>query len=538
MYYGTVATTSAFSFVGATYVTVDNMLFSSSIFAPTPPQVVVLLGRPTNCGSGGGDIFDNVSVEGYAQSAVVYSVGSEVNTWYSPPFILNGGGASYVYYQSNSDSLSLSLPGMCSSVTSDLSDWFIDPNITDYGPNDSTANSDIYLNGSQGGDDVFRDGYMSMASTTGNSAFTINSSGYGHVTIDSIRAEGPQNFVYVATSSAFSGLRVLRDTLATPNSGGTNYMVNAGSGVTLTDADIEDNYVYGATTNTSAFPTMANSQISENYSFTVATSTNSFVTNRSNGSTTVSGTLQATALIDAGILSQACIGTNSAGQLQASSCTASTTWSASGTILYYTGGNVGIGVTNPTSTVEVNGPVTSDRTGAPTQYLQLSGGTSGGIFVNAVGSSKPLFIGNSDSSGNPQGGTSIDFQVQGNTKMQIGGTAPDEIFLGATNAPPANVSIYQTTSASSSANLPILAVSPTSTIPSFVVANNTYVGIETQNPSTTLQVAGASSTIRIGNSSLPGCLEMGNSDGSAGINYVTFLNGVMTATTTKPNNCQ
>ena len=63
------------------------------------------------------------------------------------------------------------------------------------------------------------------------------------------------------------------------------------------------------------------------------------------------------------------------------------------------------------------------------------------------------------------------------------------------------------------------------------------VGIGTGAPSTTFQVVGASSTIRIGNSALPGCLEMGNSDGSAGINYVTFLNGVMTATTTKPSNC-
>jgi hypothetical protein len=31
---------------------------------------------------------------------------------------------------------------------------------------------------------------------------------------------------------------------------------------------------------------------------------------------------------------------------------------------------------------------------------------------------------------------------------------------------------------------------------------------------------------------------MGNSDGSGGINYITVLNGVMTATTTKPANCQ
>ena len=64
------------------------------------------------------------------------------------------------------------------------------------------------------------------------------------------------------------------------------------------------------------------------------------------------------------------------------------------------------------------------------------------------------------------------------------------------------------------------------------------VGIGTTAPSTTLQVAGASSTIRIGSSALAGCLEMRNSNGTAGINYITVLNGVLTATTTQPSNCQ
>ncbi len=64
------------------------------------------------------------------------------------------------------------------------------------------------------------------------------------------------------------------------------------------------------------------------------------------------------------------------------------------------------------------------------------------------------------------------------------------------------------------------------------------IGLAGAAPSTTLQVASASSTIMIGTSALPGCLEMGNSNGSGGVNYVTFLNGTMTATTTKPANCQ
>ena len=52
------------------------------------------------------------------------------------------------------------------------------------------------------------------------------------------------------------------------------------------------------------------------------------------------------------------------------------------------------------------------------------------------------------------------------------------------------------------------------------------------------QISGAKPTLFIGSSSLAGCLEMGNSDGSAGINYITVLNGTISATTTKPSVCQ
>ncbi len=64
------------------------------------------------------------------------------------------------------------------------------------------------------------------------------------------------------------------------------------------------------------------------------------------------------------------------------------------------------------------------------------------------------------------------------------------------------------------------------------------VGIGTTSPATSFQVAGTQPTVRIGDSALAGCIEVGNSNGSAGINYVTFLNGVMSATTTKPSMCQ
>jgi hypothetical protein len=48
-------------------------------------------------------------------------------------------------------------------------------------------------------------------------------------------------------------------------------------------------------------------------------------------------------------------------------------------------------------------------------------------------------------------------------------------------------------------------------------------------------VTGLSSAIVSGPA--PSCLEMGNSNGSGGTNYVTFLNGTMTVTATQPSSC-
>jgi hypothetical protein len=65
------------------------------------------------------------------------------------------------------------------------------------------------------------------------------------------------------------------------------------------------------------------------------------------------------------------------------------------------------------------------------------------------------------------------------------------------------------------------------------------IGIGTTTPATTLNVTGGTNpTILIGGGSIPGCLELGNSNGTSGINYITALNGVLAATTTKPSNCQ
>ena len=69
-------------------------------------------------------------------------------------------------------------------------------------------------------------------------------------------------------------------------------------------------------------------------------------------------------------------------------------------------------------------------------------------------------------------------------------------------------------------------------------ANAVNVGIGTTTPATTLQLSGTLPTLGIGASSLAGCLEMGNSDGTSAINYITVLNGTISASTSKPAACQ
>jgi hypothetical protein len=66
----------------------------------------------------------------------------------------------------------------------------------------------------------------------------------------------------------------------------------------------------------------------------------------SGGNLTTVGSMSATALIDSGVTSQGCVGTNSSGQLQAGTCGASQ-WTTGSGLIYYTGGTVGIGTATP-----------------------------------------------------------------------------------------------------------------------------------------------------------------------------------------------
>ncbi|MBI2065968.1 hypothetical protein HYT60_00465 [Candidatus Woesebacteria bacterium] len=72
------------------------------------------------------------------------------------------------------------------------------------------------------------------------------------------------------------------------------------------------------------------------------------------------------------------------------------------------------------------------------------------------------------------------------------------------------------------------------------IRSDTNVGIGTPNPNAKLDVAGTirgNSTMFLGSSTSPGCIVMGDSDGS-GVTYVTANDGVLSVSTIKPSICQ
>jgi hypothetical protein len=88
-------------------------------------------------------------------------------------------------------------------------------------------------------------------------------------------------------------------------------------------------------------------------------------------------------------------------------------------------------------------------------------------------------------------------------------------------------------------NVPSLTGSNQMNIGNFIYGSvSGNVGIGTGAPSTTLQVATTSATIRIGTPGMPGCLEMYDAVNSSTLEYIYPSSGALVATTTKPSNCE
>ena len=305
-------------------------------------------------------------------------------------------------------------------------------------------------------------------------------------------------------------------------------------------------------------------------------------------------------IIDGNLKSQTCVGTDSSGKLIAGTCTGSggsqTPWTgtinaagytlngnstASGNLtldstsdatkgyvlLNPSGGSVGIGTSTPTN------PFTVISTSFPqarlgydaNNYLTTSvGGLASSFVYTAASASKFMSFGFNNTSNlgiwlttptavnmNPAGSAptaSLEVGLASTFKtIETDGPNGGVVFWGGglTNGIYAK-SITSTTGftfgtdSGSSATGSYLNLMTHGTN-AIIIDGSQHVGIGTAAQTVvpaTLKLGGTLPTLRVGDDGLTGCIEMGNSDGSAGINYITVLNGTISATTVKPAMCQ
>jgi hypothetical protein len=288
--------TYAFSLAGADSVTFENLrLFSVS--NTIYPKVVLLMGRLSSNSGSAHHVFDKVQIDGYATKALVYNIASEEDAFTNIFLILNGGGAKYVYYTSNSDDLRIA----SLALASNLSVWFSHFHIDDYSADLDATHSLVYIHNqsSAGGDEVWRDGYFGQGEGPEEkhlaSAVTIHADkGAGNsqrTTFDSNRYENGLIFFHIdAAGGSVSDLRLTNNSFATAAK--TGYFLYASPGSTLSNVYLSDNET-GYTQDhslvglTSALGRLQNSYVAENYPVTATSISNSTIQNRLTGTFTV-----------------------------------------------------------------------------------------------------------------------------------------------------------------------------------------------------------------------------------------------------------
>ena len=276
VYVGSGAQSSIYSFVGASNIEVTDL--SLNVFGTAQaPQTVVLLGRTGPSAYSGSVAFNNVTIDGYASKALVYSIGSEQNTWMEPTMILRGGGASYVFYTSSVDDLGVaSLP-----TVSNLSVWMQNFVLIDSSSASASGHSLIYDVGysSAAGNHTYRDGYF--ASGSSGRGMTIyaapGSVSWMALTIDSIRFENGGDMFYLAGGGSFGDISITNSKADGPST----YLINLPT--SCTNCTFQANSVGQGHATASLFGTLRNSHVSENYPFTVGTAINSFIEDRTSG---------------------------------------------------------------------------------------------------------------------------------------------------------------------------------------------------------------------------------------------------------------
>ncbi|MFH0739709.1 MAG: hypothetical protein V1819_00360 [bacterium] len=181
-------------------------------------------------------------------------------------------------------------------------------------------------------------------------------------------------------------------------------------------------------------------------------------------------------------------------------------------------------------------------TASPTEFLHIQNSASSTIMVETTTQTNEASL-HLRSSGhdweiatqkNPSASSGLKFRIEGvevlriltTYKVGIGTTTPSFLLTTAGTQYTTGATYLGST----------LNVQATSTLSSLIVSGN--VGIGTTTPAYNLEVSSsASTTVMIGSGALTGCLGIGDID-KAGITWCTALDGTLTCTSAKPQQCK
>jgi hypothetical protein len=259
---------AAFSLVGAQFVHLRNIgLYASNQY---PPMAIVACGGQP--GSDGNNIFENTSIRGYANVAMMYSIAAPHTTLSDTYFWLNGGTAQAIVYTSSSDDFGI-CPGCQSGANVDITVVRNDLNVAS---NNAVSGIVTKTAGSLTGDQHFSDNYIGLNYVQGSAGYEILSGSSGvtgaetNITISNTRIENGSYGVLFRKDQeqTISNVSVDNITWSTSQSDTAPlFLAYSDDGLSLTGLDMAHNNatVYQMSTPQSSFYQLSAGNLDETY---------------------------------------------------------------------------------------------------------------------------------------------------------------------------------------------------------------------------------------------------------------------------------
>jgi hypothetical protein len=259
---------AAFQITGGGYTTVKNIGLKTS--SNYPPRTIMFLARQN--GVAGNNIFDSVIIQGYATTAAIYSISSEVNTWHKLHVELDGGGALYGFYTSGADDLHICSPacGQSSNLSLFMSDYQVLGYVGVTPPFIAIADA---LGGGTG-DHYYRNGYIALnhnVKSIGVELISGNSTQGGPNTVFHLSDTRTENGGYglyfkKGAQNTIHHVNIEGYTFDSNEGGTSQFFAYGDNGLTLAECHMRGNV--GETNGPTAamsIDSLTSSQLSENY---------------------------------------------------------------------------------------------------------------------------------------------------------------------------------------------------------------------------------------------------------------------------------